>query len=99
MQWILLLIDFVSGTDDEISPQTRFAHLKALPPSAKLVYTALKHEEKLTQAQLADETFLAKRTIRSALTHLKDADLVEETFHFQDARQKLYRANPICRPD
>lgn len=59
-------------------------------PSAKLVYTVLKHQGPQTQKQLIDETRLAPRTVRYALTDLSDADLITESVYLPDARQDLY---------
>lgn len=60
------------------------------PPSAKLVYKALEWEGRQTQQQLAEETLLSPRTVRSALRTLEDADIVTEGIHFRDARKNVY---------
>lgn len=64
--------------------------LEDLPPSAKLVYTVLTNEGELTQQQLAEETMLARRTVRDALTKLDSRGLIEEQIYPDDARQRLY---------
>jgi len=64
--------------------------LQDLPPSGKLVYTVLTNEGELTQQQLAEETMLAKRTVRDALTKLDERGLIEEHIYPDDARQRLY---------
>lgn len=64
--------------------------LSDLPPSAKLVYKVLEHNTALTQQQLAKETMLPKRTVRFAVTRLKEAGLVEGRISFRDARQSVY---------
>ncbi len=61
-----------------------------LPPSAKLVAKVLEYNGRLTQSQLAEETMLPPRTVRYALTRLKDADAVESRFSFTDARKRIY---------
>jgi predicted transcriptional regulator len=61
-----------------------------LPPSAKLVFTVLEHEEPLTQKQIAEETLLSPRTVRYALTQLKEIGMISEDIHFADARQSIY---------
>ncbi|MDJ1431475.1 MarR family transcriptional regulator [Halostagnicola sp. A-GB9-2] len=61
-----------------------------LPPSAKLVYKVLKYNTALTQQELAEETMLPKRTVRFALTRLKEAGLVEGRISIRDARQSVY---------
>lgn len=72
--------------------------LEDLPPSAKLVYTVLENEGHLTQTQLADETMLATRTVRTALDKLKTADLVEERAYPADARKNLYALRKESEP-
>lgn len=64
--------------------------LSELPPSAKLVAKTLEHEGELTQPQLADQTLLAGRTVRSALSELEDADIVTSRSSVIDARKTLY---------
>lgn len=66
------------------------AALSELPPSAKLVAKTLEHEGELTQPQLADQTLLAGRTVRSALSELEDADVVTSRSSVIDARKTLY---------
>ena len=67
------------------------------PPSAKFVHWVLDREGAMTQAQLADETLLPKRTVRSALETLNNEDLVSEDVFLPDARKKVYRATAVGR--
>jgi len=62
-----------------------------LPPSAKLVFIVLEHEEPLTQKQIGEETLLPLRTVRYALTQLEEIGEVSESIYFADARQKIYK--------
>ncbi|MFB6310123.1 MAG: MarR family transcriptional regulator [Salinirussus sp.] len=64
--------------------------LHELPPSAKLVLKVLEYNGELTQRGLAKETRLPDRTVRHALSHLKDAGLLEERISFTDARRRVY---------
>lgn len=64
--------------------------LEALPPSAKFVYTVLEYEGPLTQKELAEETRISQRTVRTALEDLIEEGLVEERLYPGDARQRLY---------
>lgn len=64
--------------------------LRDLPPSAKLVYTVLREEGRLTQRQIAEHTMLSPRTVRYALSDLREADVVDEEINFMDARQRIY---------
>lgn len=68
----------------------RWADVRDLPPSAKLVAKVLDYHETLSQGQLAEETLLPPRTVRYALTRLEDAGVVESRFSFSDARKRLY---------
>jgi DNA-binding MarR family transcriptional regulator len=68
----------------------RWADVRDLPPSAKLVAKVLDYHETLSQSQLAEETLLPPRTVRYALTRLEDAGVVEARFSFSDARKRLY---------
>lgn len=74
----------------------RRKQLADVPPSAKLVYKTLEYENELTQSQLAEETLLSPRTVRSALKELMDRNIVEEEMYFADARKRLYS---ITTPD
>jgi len=68
----------------------RWADVRELPPSAKLVAKVLEYNDTLTQSELAEETLLPPRTVRYALSRLEDADVVESRFSFSDARKRLY---------
>ena len=71
----------------------RWADVRDLPPSAKLVAKVLEYNDTLTQSELADETLLPPRTVRYALSRLEDADVVDSRFSFSDARKRLYSLN------
>ena len=62
------------------------------PPSVKLVYLTLTYEGPLTQKELVEQTELASRTVRSALSDLVDAGFVSEELYLQDLRQRKYVA-------
>ncbi|MCZ7399964.1 MAG: winged helix-turn-helix domain-containing protein [Candidatus Methanoperedens sp.] len=47
----------------------------------------------LTQKDIARETYLPARTVRYALNRLKEENILQERFYFQDARQSLYGLN------
>jgi len=64
--------------------------LEDLPPSAKLVVTTLSHEGQLTQSQLAEQTRLAPRTVRSALETLEQHGIVRSRRSVMDARKRVY---------
>jgi DNA-binding MarR family transcriptional regulator len=68
----------------------RWADVRDLPPSAKLVAKVLEYNDTLTQSELAEETLLPPRTVRYALSRLEDADVVDSRFSFSDARKRLY---------
>ena len=60
-----------------------------LPPSAKQVFHVLASDGPLTQKDIINKTDLPPRTIRYALSRLKDEHMLEERFCFKDARQSL----------
>jgi len=68
----------------------RWAAVRDLPPSAKLVAKVLDYDDGLTQTELAEETLLPPRTVRYALSRLEEADAVDSRFSFSDARKRLY---------
>jgi Winged helix-turn-helix DNA-binding len=49
----------------------------------------------LTQKDIAKQTYLPARTVRYALNRLKEENVLQERFYFQDARQSLYGLNCI----
>jgi len=71
----------------------RWAAVRDLPPSAKLVAKVLDYNDTLTQSELADETLLPPRTVRYALNRLEDVDVVDSRFSFSDARKRIYSLN------
>lgn len=75
-------------TADSVSD--RWAPVRDLPPSAKLVAKVLDYNDTLTQSQLAEETLLPPRTVRYALTRLEEEGVVDSRFSFSDARKRLY---------
>lgn len=64
------------------------------PPSVKLVAIALDLEGPLTQSDLREETLLVRRTIRFALTRLREQDVLQTKTSLVDARQKRYQLKP-----
>ncbi len=65
--------------------------LKDLPPSAKLVYKVLEcRDTYFTQKEIAKESLLPPRTVRYALSRLKENEIVEEHSYLRDARQSRY---------
>ncbi|MFB3764747.1 MAG: MarR family transcriptional regulator [Methanotrichaceae archaeon] len=68
--------------------------IEHLPPSAKLVFKVLESGAFLTQKDIVAETYLPPRTVRYALDRLKEQDILQERFYFQDARQSLFGLVP-----
>jgi len=66
------------------------SQFETYPPSAKLVYIALVANGPMTQGQLAEETMLAPRTVRSALDRLERDEFVTSDIYIPDARKKLF---------
>ncbi|MCJ2563038.1 MAG: MarR family transcriptional regulator [Thermoplasmata archaeon] len=63
--------------------------LEGMPPSAKLVYRVLLYNGPMTHKELREETGLGPRTLRFALSKLKNSDVVVERIRLEDARQKV----------
>lgn len=61
------------------------------PPSAKLVYKVLEYNGALTQKEIVDRSMLSQRTVRDALTRLRDIGVVSKEVYIPDARQNLYK--------
>lgn len=76
----------IDATNDE----DRWAAVRDLPPSAKLVAKTLEYEGRLTQQELAEQSRLPPRTVRYALTRLQEIEAVETQFAFDDARKRYY---------
>ncbi|KAB1192102.1 winged helix-turn-helix transcriptional regulator [Haloferax sp. MBLA0076] len=83
------------AVERESDPQTedRWAAVRDMPPSAKLVAKILDYEDTLTQSEIAEESLLPPRTVRYALSRLEDEGAVDSRFSFSDARKRLYTLN------
>ena len=73
--------------------------IEDLPPSAKLVFKVLTYNGALTQKQIVEKSMLSQRTVRDALTRLRDVDIVTEKVYIPDARQNLYELTASAQPD
>jgi len=73
------------------SSEVQILKLGHLPPSAKLVYTILKANHPMTQKDIIRESFLPERTVRYALSRLREEKVLTEYLSLADARQSLYR--------
>jgi hypothetical protein len=82
---VFAVTSIINGTD--------VLKIEHLPPSAKLVYTILKPDRQMTQKEIIQETYLPARTVRYALSRLKDEKVLIELLHLVDARQSLYGLN------
>ncbi len=67
------------------------AKIEGFSPSMKLILNILENRGALTQKEIAKVTRLPTRTVRYALSRLKDEEVLEECEYFQDARQCLYK--------
>ncbi|MHA2433399.1 MAG: MarR family transcriptional regulator [Candidatus Thorarchaeota archaeon] len=63
--------------------------LEGMPPSAKLVYRVLEYNGPMSHKELRIETGLGPRTLRFALSKLKNENVVLERINLLDARQKV----------
>jgi len=76
---------------------TQAKRLRACPPSAKLAYITLANEGALTQKQLATETMMPQRTVRTALEQLIEVGLVTAQSCPYDARKRVYQVTAAGR--
>lgn len=64
--------------------------LERVPPSAKYIFKLLLTEGEMTQKELIESTGLPNRTVRNALSILKEKGVVNQRPHLRDARQSIY---------
>ncbi|MFC7238947.1 hypothetical protein ACFQS4_12050 [Saliphagus sp. GCM10025317] len=88
-----------SNSSDCESVKDGYSRLEDLSPSAKLVYLVLANEQKMSRKALEGHTLLSGRTVRHALSMLRDENLVEQEVDIRDVRINLYRALPVEDPD
>lgn len=61
-----------------------------LAPSSKLVAKVLDHKGECTQSELANETWLPRRTLRFAVNQLEENGFVNSRISLRDARKSVY---------
>lgn len=66
------------------------SRIEELPPSAKLVLKVLEYNGEMTQGEIAEEARLSKRTVRDALSRLRDEELIAKVPCLKDARKSFY---------
>jgi len=64
--------------------------LDRVPPSAKYIFKLLLTEGEMTQKELIESTGLPNRTVRNALSILKEKGVINQRPHLRDARQSIY---------
>ena len=64
--------------------------LERVPPSAKYIFKLLLTEGEMTQKELIESTGLPNRTVRNALSILKEKGVINQRPHLRDARQSIY---------
>lgn len=74
----------------DISP----SEFNEFPPSIRLVLQSLHCTGGLTTSQLAEETGLAERTIRYALTRLDDRGVIESSYLLSEPQTCKYELKP-----
>jgi DNA-binding MarR family transcriptional regulator len=80
-------------------PEQYRRQFEAYPPSAKLVYIVLVAEGPMTQGQLAEETMLPPRTVRSALDRLERDGFISGELYIPDARKTVFDVTVADSPD
>jgi hypothetical protein len=81
------VIVFATSERPTRNPQPKIGHL---PPSAKLVFAILKSNPRLNPERDHRGVISSPRTVRYALSRLKEEDVIVERFSFEDGRQSLY---------
>lgn len=66
------------------------AELANAPPSARFIYKLLEYEGPLTPGEMARDSGLSPRTIRTALGHLLELGFVVRRTSLRDARTEVY---------
>lgn len=66
------------------------SELASAPPSARFLYKLLEYEGPLTPGEMARESGLSSRTVRSALSTLQELGYVVERASLRDARTHVY---------
>lgn len=66
------------------------AELANAPPSARFLYKLLEYEGPMTPGEMARESGLSKRTVRSSLSTLQELGYVVERASLRDARTHVY---------
>ena len=69
--------------------------IEDVPPSAKLVYKVLEYNGGLTQKGIVEHSMLSQRTVRDALSRLRELGAVSEDVYIPDARQNLYTLSMV----
>jgi DNA-binding transcriptional ArsR family regulator len=76
--------------DEQQQCELILSDIEDLPPSVRLVLQSLHRTDGLTTSQLAEETGLAERTIRYALTRLDDQGVIESRYLLSDPQTCKY---------
>lgn len=66
------------------------SELASAPPSARFLYKLLEYEGPMTPSEMARESGLSSRTVRSALSTLQELGYVVERASLRDARTHVY---------
>ena len=66
-----------------------------LTPSSQKVLAALASSNNLTVEQTREKTGLSERTLRFALSKLKERGLVSEVILFSDRRKKVFKLKEV----
>jgi NAD+ kinase len=73
--------------------------LFSMPPSSKLLLKILEYEGSMSQKELVKKTMLPDRTVRLAMSHLLEKELVKKKVSIRDSRQKIYEISKLINSD
>jgi DNA-binding transcriptional ArsR family regulator len=80
---------------DGIEVGRQVTTIDCLPSSARAVYLLLSDGKERTLNEIIGCVAFSPRTIRNALSRLRESGLIIAKFNFRDARKPLYRLKAI----
>lgn len=75
------------------------ATVRELPPTARLVFVALREAEgPVDRSELLAQTAACEDSLHRALNKLADRDLIKQSAHPADRRRQRYATTDLARP-
>jgi len=80
---------------DGVEVRGQVTTIDCLPSSARAVYMLLSDGKERTLNDIIGRVAFSPRTIRNALSRLRESGLIIAKFNFRDARKPLYRLKTV----